>query len=1126
MSVGGASAVFLSYASQDAEAARKICAALRSGGVEVWLDADGGLEHGDEWDAKIRRQIKECVLFIPLISANTQARHEGYFRIEWELAAQRAMGIASGVAFILPVVIDGTREPDALVPDRFRAVQWTKLPGGVVPPEVQARFLKLWSHRTGALKPEAKVGVGASLDDARELAPGYGRRPVTPLPKRSPVTYALLAFGLLVAGCVAYVVLKPNRNSREIAASSASAPALDGKTAGQSAAAQQSESDKLVDKVWVQLNKTELSRAELEIADSHGKRATELDPNDADAWAAWSQVDSWFVAHGLDTTAERREAARNKAAKALQLAPANYEARLAQACYLVRGGGDLVAPSDTRAAEKLLQSLLRERSDEPRALLALGILQSNAGRASEARATYDRLAGNPTFAVIAWNEIGWADLVAGNYAEAEVAADRSIALQSYWGNLTLKALLAVWWRGDLDLAKSTFDLIPAAVHQEDDGVANDCQLLFFRREPEALLRLLDGVPRDWLHSNAYDGPKAFWAAAAQEQLGRPERARLQWQTALTQIERRLADRPDADALLRLKATALAALGQGAEADRIVQLARESVSAGSIQSFVRDVATQLRLGHSAAALDLLEHEPRLTAAACRITPQFDALRSQPRFQALLARLDSDPRASPQAAKVTATHALDEKSVAVLAFANLSDDKGNEYFSDGISEELLNVLAKIPGLKVTARTSAFFFKGKQVSVADIAQQLGVAYVVEGSVRKQGDRVRITAQLIKASDGFHVWSDTFTRELKDIFAVQDEIAGLIAQQMQLKLGVKQPARVVDPEAHRLVLEARFYWNQRGDQNFDRTEALLKQALAIDPDFAAAHAAMADLWVMRAAYRATEGLSDVSTELRAVQASVTRALELDSTRIEPYATKAYSLMMEGKLVESGQWFDRALKLRPDDPTVRFWHALHLMNRGEIAAAANEYERARRSDPLSFIIAFLSAQCAQALGRTQDALGLLQNAHELRLGGFVPAQGVRAMLLWQTGKTDEAIALARVVRSSWPAGPRWQADADALWVLREAGLKEEATTLSDKLLKELPAESSQRGWVLLTLGRMDEALPYLEHQPNLNRFQMAWNPHFDPWRNDPRFRQLLKKLNWENEYDRARAQMPAAAKP
>src|SRR5476649_2750873 len=183
-------AVFLSYASQDAEAARRICDALRSGGVEVWFDADGGLEHGDEWDQKIRRQIKECVLFIPVISANTQARHEGYFRLEWELASQRAMSIASGVPFILPVVIDDTREPDALVPDRFRAVQWTRLRGGEVPPEVRARFLKLWSHRTGVLKNEAAHAGTTPVHAAPSAAESIA--------KPGAKNYALIAAAVVV----------------------------------------------------------------------------------------------------------------------------------------------------------------------------------------------------------------------------------------------------------------------------------------------------------------------------------------------------------------------------------------------------------------------------------------------------------------------------------------------------------------------------------------------------------------------------------------------------------------------------------------------------------------------------------------------------------------------------------------------------------------------------------------------------------------------------------------------------------------------------------------------------------------------------------------------------------------
>ncbi|MDB6113808.1 MAG: cellulose synthase subunit BcsC, partial [Lacunisphaera sp.] len=204
MSQSPSTAVFLSYASQDAEAAKRIANALRGAGVEVWFDAEGGLEHGDEWDRKIRRQIKDCVLFIAIISANTQAREEGYFRIEWELAAQRVLGIASGVAFILPIVIDDTKEFAALVPDRFRSVQWTRLPGGNVPPDVLQRFLKLWSHRTGALKQAATGEVEAGRPRPAERGEGA----LSP----NKLRYAFAAVVLLILGAVLYVALKPRRS--------------------------------------------------------------------------------------------------------------------------------------------------------------------------------------------------------------------------------------------------------------------------------------------------------------------------------------------------------------------------------------------------------------------------------------------------------------------------------------------------------------------------------------------------------------------------------------------------------------------------------------------------------------------------------------------------------------------------------------------------------------------------------------------------------------------------------------------------------------------------------------------------------------------------------------------------
>ena len=908
-------AVFLSYASQDAEAARRLAESLRSAGVEVWFDQNE-LVGGDAWDQKIRKQIRECALLIPIISANTQSRTEGYFRLEWRLADQRTHLMAKGRPFLLPVVVDDTRDNEAHVPDSFLEVQWTRLPGGETPPKFTERVRKLMG------------GAEAEAGRPRSAEPRLGNTPPSPRRWLAPMIAGI------AAALVALVISHPwDRAPRPSELSPAVAPP--------------SEVRQLVAKAWVQLNKPQLFRAELEVAEEFAKHATELDSSDAEAWALASQVDSWFVLHGVDTTAQRREAARNKAAKALQLAPTNYEARLAQACYFVRGGGDLVASSSTGAAESLLQSLLKERPGEPRALFALATLQNNAGQATEARSTYERLAAIPEFAVIAWNEIGWADLVGGRYADAEIAVGKSIALQPYWGNLTLQALLAMWWRGDLDLAKSIYDRIPADVRLEDHGVANDCQLLFLRREPDALLRLLDGVPRDWLHSNAYDGPKALWAALAQEQLGRPDRARLQWQTALTQIERRLAEHPDADGLLRLKAYALAALGQGAAADHTLQLARDSTPGATNQSLLRVVATRLRSGHPDAALDLLEHAPQLTAAACRIAPQLDELRSQPRFQALLARLDADPRASPKAAQASGSPAVDQKSVAVLAFANLSDDKGNEYFSDGISEELLNVLAKVQGLKVTARTSSFHFKGKDTPISEIARQLGVAYVLEGSVRKAGDKVRITAQLIKAADGFHVWSDTFTRDLKDIFAVQDEIAGLIAKNLQLKMGLAAATttRSIDPVAYQEYLAGRAAAEVGTEEKAKSALVHFQRALGAEPTFTAAWVQLALTYVHLGRWGGVPSETGWSEAIRAAEKA--QALEPDSPDV---------LLAVGWVRRSAEWnwlgaeqaYRRALQLRPNHAETLVALGVLLANLGRNEEAIALAQRAYALDPLN----------------------------------------------------------------------------------------------------------------------------------------------------------------------------------
>jgi len=1097
VNAAGNQAVFLSYASQDAEAAKRICEALRTADVEVWFDVDGGLEHGDEWDAKIRRQIRDCVLFIPIISANTQARHEGYFRIEWDLAAERARGIASGVAFILPVVIDDTRQPDALVPDRFRSVQWTRLAAGVVPPEVQARLLRLWSHRTGALKDEA-ARTEAGGDNGRVPEPAVTRRV-----RSRTMIFALVLGGVIAAGVGAFFLFKPRPGGGDGTQGARVPPIMAGNAIEHPAT--RAEDQALVAQAWDQMNKAELARAELDVADGLCKRATELDPNNAEAWAAWSQVDSWYIFHQLSNTRDRQDGARMKVARALQLAPNGFEPRLAQACYLVRGRGDVALSVYASEAERLLRGLLSERPDEPRALLALGILQRNLGHLNEAKATFGRLAQQPAFAALGWSELGWAELGAAN-AVAEAAADRSLAIQPFWGNRLLKGELLAEWHGDLEAAQRLWDQSPATVLEEDFGLAASFELAFWRRDATRFLRLAQSVPRDWLHSHAFDGPTGWWIGHAEQLAGHAEAAHVQWAAALNLVESRLVQSPSSGDLTAWKGALLAVLGERVESEKALRLAREMGVSGRGIDFRYAAALN---GHVEEEFENFERwsaaNPELSwAARARLSPWLDPLRTHPRFAELQARLDADPRSNPDAKKAV----VDEKSIAVLAFDNLSDDKSNEYFSDGISEELLNVLAKIPGLKVCARTSAFYFKGKEVPIPEIAKQLGVAYVVEGSVRKQGDRVRITAQLIKAADGFHVWSETFTRELKDVFAVQDEIAGLVANNLSLKLGAGGGnSAAVNSDAFELYLQARAAWRLRTNESIHEAESLIRRAIELEPGFAHAHAVLAEVLEVRTQSRQPVG-SRRSAECLEVIAVARHAVSLDPRLADAYTALGGALWNAWRLDEGRAALRQAISLNPSDATAWQWLGRVLLTDGQVEEALEALHRAVELDPLSSRIHDNYAICLLDAGRFQDALKACDRALALQPESL-QALAVKGTVLAEMGRASEAKALSRALSSTSDFRDF------AAYMLASAGVKDEAQALLSNSRLSPPKMGAE-----LLLGRDGDVFAELRPDDMWVQsfdFLLFW-PVFDPIRGDSRFIKLLERLGLTEAHARAQA--------
>ena len=463
-----------------------------------------------------------------------------------------------------------------------------------------------------------------------------------------------------------------------------------------------------------------------------------------------------------------------------------------------------------------------------------------------------------------------------------------------------------------------------------------------------------------------------------------------------------------------------------------------------------------------------------------------------------------RAKHPNATFGATAAVSDKSIAVLPFADLSQAKDQEYFCDGISEEILDALAKVEGLRVVARTSSFSFKGKNADVSEIAQKLNVQNVLEGSLRREGNRIRITAQLINARNGFHIWSETFERELQGVFAVQDEITRSIVDALKIKLAVAPANRPEhDTAAYDLYLQGLYRSNKSDEENLRKSLSLFQQALEKDPNFSRAWTGIAKAWDWLAdAY--VKPLEAYPT----MRAAVSKAIELDEAEAEAHCYLGDSKRVLDWDVAGGEAeFKRALQLDPNSGTAHFFLALSLSSQGEAALAQAQMKEAVKLDPLSPIIGSFAGMIDLAYGRFDDAIAEGRRTQLLDPSYFYQGSELAAAYR-EKGMFAEALELYK------KAGEVTGVPQPGLAITyAKMGRRNEAERVFDEV-KTFAATHYVAGEAIasicVALKDNDSAFQWLEraYQEHSGSLQgIAVRPEFRPLYSDPRLADLLKRI-------------------
>jgi len=1050
-------AIFLSYASQDADAARRICDTLRAAGLEVWFD-QSELRGGDAWDASIRKQIKECALFVPMISSSTNARAEGYFRLEWKLAVDRSHLMADDQPFFLPVILDDSLEPAARVPDKFRERQWSRLNDEETIAAFAARASKLLAGRASPSKSAsngtpvlASLPIGQSLLHKSDEGFWVG---VLPFKYRgSNADLAALAEGLyedIVTGLSRFSYVR-------VIARSATSP-FTGDMPDVRAVGKELGARYLMDgmvrqsgaalRVAVQLIDVE-SGANLWAETYNRAFATD------DIFALQDDLVPRIVSTIADAYGvlprSMSNALRNRAID--RMTP--YEA-------LIRSFGhyERVAPEEHAVVRDCLERAVAMAPTNSDCLAALAMIYAHEyGFGLNPRPdSLTRALDAATRAVefgpanhTAFNALAMIQHYRKEFQASRHAADRAMTLNPMDASTNARMGLVIAYAGDWETGCANIERARQLNPNHADWYwAPLCINAYRQGDYRGALTIARNIKK-----SGYYNIDAL-VVASYGQLGEQEAASKALHDLTTL-------RPEFPAN-----------------------AREQFSArGLADELVEHVIEGLRKG----GMDTLDESAILRQST-----------------------------APSGAAVIDT-ANARASIAVLAFANRSASADDEYFSDGLADELLNVLAKIKGLRVAARTSAFSFKGKSDDIATIGQKLNVATVLEGSVRKSGNRVRISVQLIKVDDGFQLWSETYDRTLDDIFAVQDDIAQSVVKELRTTLLSESPApqekiaaeiaraasdRSENSEAQRLFLQGHYLLGRKSEAELMRSIDYFKQAVALDPHFALAWA-----WLAQAYCDAGDwGTSPLHEAYANASVVASQALALAPDLVQAHTAMAsFQIGYQWDWAQAKATIKRALQLAPSNADVLTVATQLAFCLNRLDAAEAYGLNAVAVDPLNAGSYRMLAMVGFAAGKLGDAV--LHMRHSLALAPeAIASRHVMSYILAALGRFDEALAEAMLEKAEWA---RLTSLTSINWAINTVSSRAESDAALAQLIEKHGGNSAiQISASYAMRGDADAAFMWLERayaQRDSGTIYIKVLPFYHLVTDDARYLPFLKKM-------------------